>query len=198
MGCGCNSPIVDFNTLENHEPKNPFDAIAYAAINGLVGQFERTSDFLTGGTAFVATPISLADSGNVTAWESDNLQYVGDAEMWSQKHKMVNVSNDVPPALQKLAFLRAGHRWQNNLAIDIGVDVDFILLSFLENAGTRGDAQGTVPVLRFDNGGSGFTSGQYPLVLTLKYGGDMSMGLKTTATGSGDEAMMEMDWVGVR
>lgn len=197
MGCGCNSPIMSWFDLENHHPKNPFDTIAYASLNGIVGEFDRTSDFLTGGTAFVTTPLTLGTGGNIDAWESDNQQKVGDADMWTQQHQMINVSNDVPPPLQKMAFLRSGPSWINNLPLNIGVDVDFVLLSFLENAGTRGDAQGTVPVIRFDNGGSGFTSGLYSLAITLKHGGEMSMGLKTTATGSGDEAMMEMDWIGI-
>ena len=196
MGCGCNDPITDWYALRNHVPRNPFDVVAWAEFAGLQGTFEYSSDYLTGGTAFVATPLSINGAkGVVDAWESDNLQMVGDAAMWTQQHQMINVSNDVPPPLHKLVFMRGGTAWKNTFFLDVGVDVDYVLLSFLENAGTRGDAQGQVPVIRFDGP---IIAGLHPLTLTLKRMGAMSMGLKTLATVSGDDAMMEMDWNVVR
>lgn len=193
MGCGCNDPIRDWDDLENHDPRNPFEVIAYAEFAGVQGTFERSADFL--GANASTTPLSYADGGVVEAWESDNLQMVADAQMWTMQHRMVNVSTSVPPALHKLAFLRGGIAWRCTLLVNVGVDLDYALLSFLENAGTRGDAQGTVPVLRFDGP---ILSGQHPLIVTLKRTGSMSIGMKTLATGSGDEAMMEMDWNVVR
>ena len=181
--------------LQNHSPRNPFDVVEFAALDSIPGSFEYSSDFLTGGTAFVTTPLTLGSTASVEAWEADNLQYVGDADMWTQQHKMVDVSNGVPPPMHKMAFLRGGHRWKNNLELEVGLGVDFILLSFLDNGGTRGDAQGQIPVIRFDNGGSGIAAGTHLLTLTVKRHGEMSMGLKTTAASSGDQAMMEMDWV---
>lgn len=190
MGCGCNDPVRSFNDLENHVPKSPLDLIAYAQFKGSTGVFAYSNDYLGANAATV--PLSLADGGIVEAWESDNQQLVGDAEMWTMQHRMVNVSSSVPPPLHKLAFLRGGIPWKNTILLDVAVDLDYILLSFMENAGTRGDAQGAIPVLRFDGP---VPSGQHPLVLTLKHYGEVSMGLKTLATTSGDEAMMEMDWV---
>ena len=193
MGCGCNGPITSWYDLENHSPKNPFDLIAFAQFAGVNGEFEYSTEFL--GTNGATTPLSLAAGGSLGAWGSDSGQKMGDADMWTMQHKMVNVSNLVPPPLHKLAFLRGGMEWKNTLLVDVAVDLDYMMLSFLENAGTRGDAQGTVPVIRFDGP---IIAGQHPLVLTLKTFGEVSMGLKTLATTSGDKAMMEMDWVIVR
>lgn len=196
MGCGCNDPITNWYALENHVPKSPFNIVEYAELGGQLGTFEYSSDYLTGGTALLTTPISVAGTpgGVVEAWEGDNLQKVGDATMWTQQHKMTNTSNDVPPALHKMVFMRGGKAWKNTIPLDLGVAVDYVLLSFLENGGTRGDAQGQVPVIRFE----ALPAGQHLLTLTLRHYGEMSMGLATKATASGDKAMMEMDWVIVR
>jgi hypothetical protein len=181
--------------LQNSAPTNPYELIEWAALDGIPGEFEYSSDFLTGGTAFVTSPISVADDGNIEAWEADDLQKVGDASMWSARHQMTNASNDVPPALNKLVFVRGGMEWKNNIPIDFGVDLDFVLLSMIENAGTRGDSQGTVPVIRFDNGGAGYTPGAHVLQLTFRHPGHYSIGLKATATSSGDESMKEIDLI---
>ncbi len=197
MGCGCNDPITDYYALENHVPQSPFDIVAYAEPGGQPGTFEYSSDYLTGGTALVTSPLSVASTpGVVDAWQSDDQQMVGDAQMWTQQHKMVNTSNDVPPALHKMVFLRGGTAWKNTIFLELGVGVDYVLLSFLENAGTRGDAQGQIPVIRFES--LPLPPGVYPLTVTLKRSGAVSMGLATEATSSGDRAMMEMDWVIVR
>lgn len=188
MECGCNETIRSWYGLENYTPKDPFDLIAYASLGGVVGIFERSSNFL--GASPTASPLSLADGGNVQAWEADNQQMVADAEMWTMQNKMVNVSTAVPPPLHKLAFVRGGIPWKNTLLLDVGAGLDYIELSFLQNAGTRGDAQGTVPVIRFDGPISAAT---IPIEMTFKRTGLVSLGLKTVVTSSSDEAMFELD-----
>lgn len=188
--CGCNGPITDWYALENSVPKNPFDAIAFASFAGVDGVFEYSSDFI--GTNAATTPLSLAAGGIVETWATDSGQMVGDAQMYTMQHKMVNVSSSVPPPLHKLAFVRSGIQWKNTLLIDVGVDLDYMQLSFLENAGTRGDAQGQVPVIKFDGP---IVNGQHILVLTLEYPMAISLGLMTLAAVSGDKAMMELDLV---
>ena len=188
MGCGCNKPIRSWYDLESHSPKNPFDLIAYASFVGIAGTFEYGTEFL--GANAATTPLSLADGGDVQAWESDNHQMTGDAEMWTMRNKMVNVSTNVPPPLRKLAFVRDGMQWKNTLLVDVAVDLDYILLSFLQNAGTRGDGQGTVPVVKFDGP---IIAGTHPLELTLLQRGLVTLGLKSKATTSGDQAMFELD-----
>ena len=127
--------------------------------------------------------------------ESDNLQKVGDAQMWSQQHQVTNAATDLAVPLRKMMFLRGGTAWKMQIPLDFGVNLDTVQLSFLDNGGTRGDAQGTVPVIRFNPSGAQFPSGSHILTVTLKGFGSMSMGLKSDATGSGDQGMMEMDWV---
>ena len=188
MGCGCNDRMMNWYDLENHVPKNPFDVIAFASLVGITGTFEYSSNFL--GTNGTTSPLSLLDGGDVQAWESDNLQMVGDAQMWTMQNKMVNVSTDVPPPLHRLAFVRGGTQWKNTLLLDVATGLDYIELSYLQNAGTRGDAQGTVPVIRFEGPIGAAAS---PLEITFKRKGLVSLGLKTVVTSSGDEAMFELD-----
>jgi len=80
------------------------------------------------------------------------------------------------------------------IKLDFAVGLDDLQLSFLDNAGTRGDAQGTVPVLGFSLGAP-FASGSHVLNLTLKSFGTVSLGLYSLATTSGDQGMMELDLV---
>lgn len=190
MGCGCNDRIMSWYDLENHVPKSPFEVISYLELSGIIGDFEYSTDYL--GTGYVATPLSYSGIANIEAWESDNGQYVGEAMMWSQQHKMVNVASSVPAELQKMAFLRGGERWKNALEVNVGVDLDWMQISFLENAGTRGDAQGAIPVIRVTGP---ILSGPQVLNVTTKNSGTVSIGIKTKATASGDIAMWETDWV---
>ncbi len=190
MGCGCNDRINSWYDLENHVPKSPFDLISYLDFGGVEGVFEYSTDYL--GTGYVATPLSYEGTAGIDAWESDNGQYSGDAIMWTQQHKMVNISSSVPAELQKMAFLRGGQRWKNMLMLTVGVDLDWMQISFLENAGTRGDAQGAIPAIRVTGP---ILAGPLPLNVTTKTSGTVSIGIKTKATGSGDIAMWETDWV---
>ena len=190
MGCGCNDPIMSWYDLENHVPKNPFDIIDYLDFGGQEGVFERSSNYI--GSGFVTTPLSYTGVYAVEAWETDNQQKVGDARMWTQQHKVVNVDPSVPAELQKMAFPRSGREWRTMLEVNVAVDLDWLEFSFLENAGTRGDAQGTVPVIKIENP---IINGIHPLVVTLKHPGTVSIGVRAQATGSGDQSLWDTDWV---
>ena len=193
--CGCSSnPVLSWYDLQDTAPKNPFDIIAYADLGGTLGQFEYSSDFLNPGGTWVATPITVQDGGDCKAWETDNQQKVADAAMWSQQHQVTNAATDLAIPLRKMMFLRGGTAWQMRIPLNLAVGIDSLQLSFLDNAGTRGDSQGTIPVIRFDPGVS-YAPGIVTLTVTLKDFGTLSMGLKSIASGSGDEAMMEMDWI---
>lgn len=192
--CNCNSsPILSWYDLQDATPKNPFDVIAYADLGGTLGQFDYSSNFLNPSGTWVATPITVQDGGDCQAWESDNQQKVGDAVMWSQQHQVTNAATDLAIPLRKMIFLRGGTEWQMRIPLNFALGIDSLQLSFLDNGATRGDNQGTVPVIRFDPGAS-YVPGLYVLTVTLKNFGAVSMGLKSFATGSGDQAMMEMNW----
>ena len=198
QNCGCNSgPVLSWYDLINAAPKNPFNVIAYADMDGTPGTFEYSDIFLNIGGGWVDTPIGVGADGVCKAWETDNIQKVGDALMWSQQHQVTNNASDLAPPLQKMMFLRGGTAWKMEIPLSFGVDIGILELSFLDNAGTRGDSQGTIPVLHFEAPGGTWTSGNHLLTVTLKRFGAFSMGLKSEAI-SGDHAMMEMDWVVVR
>ena len=195
--CGCSSSsnsVLSWYDLQDAAPKNPFDIIAYAELSGTIGQFEYSVDFLNPGGTWVATPVTVQDGGDCKARESDNQQKVGDAAMWSQQHQVTNAATDLAIPLRKMIFLRGGTAWQMRIPLNLAVGIESLQLSFLDNAGTRGDSQATVPVLRFDPGVN-YVPGSYVLTVTLKSFGTLSMGLKTIASGTGDQAMMEMDWI---
>lgn len=178
----------NWNELEDARPINPFKQLDYVAFDGMPGVFEYSSDFL--GASATASPISLGDGSSLKAWESTNGQMEGDAQMWTMQNKMVNTSTTIPPSLRRLAFVRSGKQWINELVVDIGVAVDYLLISDIQNAGTRGDAQGTIPAIRFDGP---IASGQHLLSLTVKHAGLLRLGIKTRVTSSGDESMFELD-----
>lgn len=193
MSCNCNNTINSWYDLQNASPKNPFELIAYAALDGTIGVFEYSSDFLNPGGIWTDTPITFDTTPAICgAWETDNQQMVADALMWTQQHLIINPAPDIALPLRKIAYLRGGTAWLIKIPLSIGVDLDSLQLSFLENAGTRGDSQGTIPVIRFTGP---IPAGVHILFLTLKSFGQASMGLKSDATTSGDQSMMEMDWI---
>lgn len=65
-----------------------------------------------------------------------------------------------------------------------------IQLSFRDNAGTRGDQSGTIPVISF----TGSFTGSKNLVLTLKQLGHVVMGLRAIDS-LGAWSMYESEWI---
>lgn len=136
--------------------------------------------------------LSLTGVYAVEAWENDNQQMAGDAQMWTQQNKMVNVDPSIPVELQKMIFPRGGIQWKNVLEVDVAVDLAWLEVSILENSGTRGDAQGTIPVIKIEGP---VVAGIHPLVVTVKQTGAISIGIRAKATVSGDESLWETDWI---
>ncbi len=94
-----------------------------------------------------------------------------------------------PPA--KVIFLRGGPAWEMSIPINFGgATYNDLQLSFRDNAGTRGDYAGTVPVIAFQ----GLFTGAQTLSVTLKSPGRISMGLRSIDL-SGNWSMFEMEWI---
>lgn len=92
--------------------------------------------------------------------------------------------------LKKVIFLRGGTQWNMSFQIEfVGESGEDITLTFRDNCSTRGDAQGTIPVISFPSPQSGTKT----LNLTLKTFGRVSMGV--VATFSGMNTMLESEWV---
>jgi len=89
--------------------------------------------------------------------------------------------------------MKAGTQWSNNLPLVLGAGTYTELqLSFLDNAATRGDAQGTIPVIRW----AGSFTGVVPIDLVLKKSGRFTLGLLgVDNAGTPNYSMFEIDIV---
>jgi hypothetical protein len=110
-----------------------------------------------------------------------------DAAQWTFNHQMVNVGANIPPAMNKLVFLRAGKIWSNQLEFNLGASTyTNIQLTFRDNLGTSGQflnsASGAVPVISLGGGLTGtqlmnlviLQPGTYSMVLAMLTGGNWS------------------------
>jgi len=102
-----------------------------------------------------------------------------------------------PPALNKVAFLRAGNEYQMEFDINLGGNsYTDLLLSFRDNAAVPGDfvsgGTGTIPVFKF----SGILTGIKTMKISLLMPGTFVMGMKAVTGGS--HSMFEMEWIVVR
>ena len=127
----------------------------------------------------------------------DEQQQVFNATSWNFENTTVNILSTTAPPLRKTIFLRAGIRWANAIPLALGVSPQFteLQLSILDNAATRGDAQGTIPVFRW---ASGPYAGTQTMGLVFKQPGRYSLGLMGINNNSTpDYSMFEMDVVAV-
>ena len=107
---------------------------------------------------------------------------------------MVNVSATLGPAMQKVVFLRAGAKWENQVEIAFGAsNYTNVQLSFRDNLGTSGSflngSTGAVPVVTF----SGTQTGNLVLHATILQPGNYSMVI--VASTGGTFSTFEMEWV---
>ena len=189
-----NSPgaIRSWIDIQHLCPKNPLDLIAYAKINTLVGVYGDVSSFSTPSAGWITSPFSIAGSPVCIARGSDNLLNVANATDWNFSHPTANLDSTLTPVLRKVIFLRGGTDWQMNIPLDLGeATYNDLQLSFRDNAGTRGDIQGTVPVISF--GGGNFT-GLVTLSLVTKIKCRVSMALRAIDTNN-NWSMFEMEWI---
>ena len=186
--CGCNGSgsVNSWIDWANTAPQDPLDLIAYSALASTVGVFSRVA--LPSAT-WSASPITLGSDPVCIALESDNQQMVADAAQWNFQHKTRNPDSTLALPLTKVIFLRGGTRWNMSFQIIFGAETaEDVMLTFRDNYGTRGDAQGTIPVISF-----GSQTGTKTLNLTLKSPGRVSMGI--IATYSGMNSMYESEWI---
>ncbi len=182
---------IDVQALE---PRCPLEVIAWASITGLTAQFRRSNNFLITSGSWLPSPFSISPIVPVcSANGADSGEKVADADQWNFSHQTA-ISGDTLVALpmQKLIFLRGGKEWKNAVTIDISGGGTFhdLQLTFRDNAGTRGDAQGTIPVIAF----TGNVTTRFYLNVTLKQTGNFKMAIKALDAGN-NPSMFEMEWV---
>lgn len=117
------------------------------------------------------------------------------ALQWTLSHQTASLAATVAPPLRKILYLKAGPSWQNLIPINLGAGTyDSFQLSFRDNAGTRGDSAGTIPVISF----AASLGAIVQLSVTLHRPLIAMMGLVMRNTSSGDWSMFEMEWRVVR
>lgn len=164
---------------------------SWANITGTTTAFALSGTFLR--STWITSPFSAGLAVPAcAALGTDDLQKVADAQQWNFQHLTAKLDATVPPPLKKLLFLRGGVQWKNQITLTLGgATYNDLQLSFRDNAATRGDAQGTIPVISFTGGN---LTGSITLEVVLKQFGRFKMGLRAI-DGSSNNSMFEMDWV---
>jgi len=184
------SMATDWNEWSRSTPQNPTDVIAYAELGGTVGVPSFSTNFASAAGTWSASPFSINGTPTVSANGSDNLQNVADAKQWNFDHLTRNSSSSLALPLQKSIFVRPGTDWLMAIPLGLGGSTYTELqLSFLDNAGTSGDAQGTIPVITF----TGSFTGSVTLNVTLKVPGNYRVGL--WAKSGSTYSMFDMQWI---
>lgn len=201
MSCGCKSqpPALSWNDLMCRIPTDPRDVLAMARLGVGLGEWFLSSNYHqpAGSSMWIASPIVFGGPAVITTNTSDEQQMVFEATSWNQANRSVMLAATTAPPLRKTIFLRAGVNWSNGVALNLGTSTQFteLQLSMLENAATRGDAQGTIPVFRWP---SGPYSGSQILNLVFYNPGRYTLGLMGINNNSTpDYSMFEMDVIAV-
>jgi hypothetical protein len=181
---------TNWNDWASSQPQNIADLVAIATLNSTVGTITKSTTFATPGT-WVANAIVISSAPTCVALGTDNLQKVADAGMWNFQNKTANLTATTAPPLQSVLFLRPGTDWEMDIPLDLGVTTYTELqLGFLDNAGTRGDAQGTIPVIDW--------TGSFTSVKTLKVTLNMVPGtynIGLWAKNGSSYSMFAMRWI---
>jgi len=166
--------------------------------------FARSGNFLVGGP-WAQPNLSITPPGgsaipNVTVPNTYDFASLEDANAWNTLHQMValNLTN-LPIAVQKIMFLKAGTAFVNNIYFDwkVGVTATDIQLSFRDNSATSGDFQnsgaGTVPAFIFPATATfGGTARNFQV--TLLRTGHFNVALRILDS-TGSPSVFEMEWI---
>jgi hypothetical protein len=201
MSCGCSSQAIaqSWYDMLCQVPIDPRNVLAMARLNATPGDWYLSSNYQkpAGISVWIASPVIYSGEVVASTNASDQQQMVFDAASWNQSHLTVNVDASTAPPLRKTVFVRAGLSWSNTIPLNLGSSPQFteLQLSLLDNAATRGDAQGTIPVFRWASGP--YSSAQL-LTLVFNNPGRYALGLMGINNNSTpDYSMFEMDVVAV-
>jgi hypothetical protein len=192
MDSCCISPAAAQSWIDwlHAMPIDPFSLIQNAVIGSTAGVLTNSTNFNSSTWAASTVGLKSGSTPTCTALETTNAQMVANAAQWQFSHLTNNVAATLATPLLKAVYLRGGPQWQMTLPLDFGATTYTNLqLSFLDNAGTRGDAQGSVPVIQWTGSFSGATT----LLLSLQAFGQFTMGLRCD-TGS-VVSMYESRWI---
>jgi hypothetical protein len=190
----CNdSPAPAMRSWSDHQtmmPKCPLDLLWYAKLGTVEGIVGSSAYFYQPASGSWRDPL-VAISGKPTccAAGTDAEQKLEEARYWTFAHQTYYGDLNAAKPLRKLIFLRGGVDWRMKIPLTFSSEWTNVLFSLRNNAATRGDAQGMVPVISF----AGAYSGAHELEVSIRSFGQATMAL--VGTQSGDTAMFEMEWV---
>jgi hypothetical protein len=182
--------INSYYDLQNMCPKNPLELLAMASINGTTGALANSSTFGSETWTDVGSLLTITSKPTITTLGGDSAQNVADAQQWNFLNLTWNSASTVPIPLRKTIFLRAGTHWSNRITLANTATIQDPQLSFLMNAATRGDKQGTIPVISW--AGGSYTAGTFALDVVLKQPGHVRMGFWFISGGA--YYMFDMEW----
>ncbi len=189
MGCNCNDPVNSWYGWAHQMPANILDLVAMAQLGGVPGIFLNSTSFNTPPVAWTASGIAYSGEPVVAALATDSGLAINNANRYNFSHEQRNQSALLAPPLQKVIFARAGTEWENLITLAFGgVTYNDLQLSFRDNAGTRGDAQGTIPVISW----TGSFTGNQQLGLVFQEPGHVSLMLRAI-TAAGDWSAFEIE-----
>ncbi len=145
---------LSYYDLKNICPKSPLELIYHACIGEVTGELAFSTSWYQPGVAWgEAYPlVHVVISPVVEALGTDEKQKVAEASQWNFTHLTWVGEVGVPWPIQRMMFLRAGREWRNRITFEVvGDSLENLELGFLYNAATRGDSQGTIPVIAFPN-----------------------------------------------
>jgi hypothetical protein len=190
----------DLVVMPTMDPRSIISAVTFESSGGgqTAGIFARSSTWLHAST-WVNPPLIVSQTAaNVVCQNVQDFSSVEAANTWNGLHLMTAQNNQLPIAVQKIMFLKAGTAFTNNIFLDWSPTVTStdVQLSFRDNSATSGDFQNaaaaTVPVFAFS--GATFGSTARMLQVTLLRTGRFHVALRIIDN-SGNYSMYEMEWI---
>jgi hypothetical protein len=180
----------------NAVPRSPLDLIACAATyeptGGLIskGVLKNNSTILDPTATWQTDVMSVGGLPVCKALGTDDKEKEADAAQWNFSHKTWYESGNVAPPLHKVLFLRAGTDWKMSIPLQMTATLQTLFVTFRNNLATRGDAQGTIPVLEL----SIADNSAFILEVTLRFSAHVSMALIHTDSEESFRAY-ESEWL---
>jgi hypothetical protein len=180
-----NLQTTGWNALLASQPIDPLNAIANCSLGATAGAYKRSTTFLQ--AAWGANAVAFTGVAGLISLNTTDASTVAWASQWVTQTKMADAAASINSSISKVAFVKAGPYWNNQLEIGFGgINYTDVQLSFRDNLGTTGafagSASGAVPVFSFAGNHTGTellsmtipNPGTYSLVLVMNNAGTYS------------------------
>jgi hypothetical protein len=190
----------DLIVMQPMDPRSIISTVSFEnnASSQTVATFARSSTWLESAT-WINPPLIVSQTASyVICPNAQDFASVEEANVWNGLHQMTALNNQLPIAVQKIMFLKAGTAFVNNIFLDwsAGVTSTNVQLSFRDNSTTSGMFQNsgtaTVPIFLFTGATFGLTARN--LQVTLLRTGRFHVALRILDN-SGNYSLYEMEWI---